>query len=93
MYDGSGTPSTIASSTKQWHSIYNSFFNKAFIEEIPSSIKRIPSSIRRRVPQVTEEVQLRETTHTVEYRGYSKLRTHTAIGPYGRFTPRCIGPS
>ena len=27
------------------------------------------------------------------YRGYSKLRTHAAIGPYGRSTPRSIGPS
>jgi len=28
-----------------------------------------------------------------EYRGYSKLRTHTAVGPYGRSMPRSIGPS
>ena len=27
------------------------------------------------------------------YRGYSKLRTHTALGPYGRYIPRSIGPS
>ena len=27
------------------------------------------------------------------YRGYSKVRTHTAIGPYGRSVPRSIGPS
>ena len=26
------------------------------------------------------------------YRGYSKLRTHTAVGPYGRYLPRKIGP-
>ena len=26
------------------------------------------------------------------YRGYSKLRTHTAIRPYGRSIPRSIGP-
>ena len=26
-------------------------------------------------------------------RGYSKLRTHPAIGPYGRSIPRSIGPS
>ena len=29
----------------------------------------------------------------VRYRGYSKSRTHTAIGPYGRSIPRSIGPS
>ena len=28
-----------------------------------------------------------------DYRGYSKLRTHTAIEPYGRSMPRSIGPS
>ena len=28
-----------------------------------------------------------------EYRGYSKLRTHPALGPYGRSMPRSIGPS
>jgi len=27
------------------------------------------------------------------YRGYSKLRTHTALGPYGRSIPSSIGPS
>ena len=27
------------------------------------------------------------------YRGYSKLRTHTALGPYGRSIRRSIGPS
>ena len=27
------------------------------------------------------------------YRGYSKLRTHTALGPYGTSMPRSIGPS
>ena len=27
------------------------------------------------------------------YRGYSKARTHTALGPYGRSIPRSIGPS
>ena len=27
------------------------------------------------------------------YRGYSKLRTHTALGPYGRSMPRSIGLS
>ena len=27
------------------------------------------------------------------YRGYSKLRTHAAIGPYGRALPRIMGPS
>ena len=27
------------------------------------------------------------------YRGYSKLRTHTALGPYGGSMPRSIGPS
>ena len=26
------------------------------------------------------------------YRGYSKLRTHTAVRPYGRASPRSIGP-
>ena len=26
-------------------------------------------------------------------RGSSKLWTHTAVGPYGRFMPRSIGPS
>jgi hypothetical protein len=26
------------------------------------------------------------------YRGYSKLRTRTALGPYGRASPRSIGP-
>ena len=26
------------------------------------------------------------------YRGYSKLRTRTALGPYGRSMPRSIGP-
>ena len=26
------------------------------------------------------------------YRGDSKLRTHTALGPYGSSMPRCIGP-
>ena len=30
---------------------------------------------------------------TMLYRGYSKLRTHTALGPYGRSMPRSIGPS
>ena len=29
----------------------------------------------------------------LHYRGYSKLRTHTAVGPYGRSIPRSIGPS
>ena len=33
-----------------------------------------------------------EACHLV-YRGYSKLRTHTAIGPYGRSMPRSIGGS
>ena len=28
-----------------------------------------------------------------EYRGYSKVRTHTALGPYGSFMPRSIEPS
>ena len=27
------------------------------------------------------------------YRGYSKVRTHTALGPYGRSVPRSIGPT
>ena len=27
------------------------------------------------------------------YRGYSKLMTHTALGPYGSSMPRSIGPS
>ena len=27
------------------------------------------------------------------YRGYSKLRTHTALGPYGRSAPGSIEPS
>jgi hypothetical protein len=27
------------------------------------------------------------------YRGYSKSRTHTTLGPYGRSTPESIGPS
>ena len=27
------------------------------------------------------------------YRGYSKSRMHTALGPYGRSVPRSIGPS
>ena len=27
------------------------------------------------------------------YKGYSKLRTHTALGSYGRSIPRRIGPS
>jgi len=27
------------------------------------------------------------------YRGYSKLRTHTALGRYSRPMPRSIGPS
>jgi len=27
------------------------------------------------------------------YRGYSKLRTHTALGPYGRSVLKCIRPS
>ena len=27
------------------------------------------------------------------YRGYSKLRTHTAVGPYGSSMPGSIGPS
>ena len=31
-------------------------------------------------------------THTREYRGHSKLRTHTALGPYGRSVPRSMGP-
>jgi hypothetical protein len=26
-------------------------------------------------------------------KGYSKLRTHTALGPYGRSIPRSIGPA
>jgi hypothetical protein len=26
------------------------------------------------------------------YRGYSKLRTRTALGSYGRAMPRSIGP-
>jgi hypothetical protein len=26
------------------------------------------------------------------YRGYSKVRTHTALGPYGSSMPRSIGP-
>ena len=30
---------------------------------------------------------------SVWYRGYSKLRTHTALGPYRRSVPRSIGPS
>ena len=29
---------------------------------------------------------------TLQYRGYSKLRTHTALGTYGRSLPRDIGP-
>ena len=29
----------------------------------------------------------------VLYRGYSKLRTHTALGPYSRASPRSIGPA
>ena len=28
----------------------------------------------------------------VQYRVYSKLKTHTALGPYSRATPRSIGP-
>ena len=27
------------------------------------------------------------------HRGYSKARTRTALGPYGRSIPRSIGPS
>jgi len=27
------------------------------------------------------------------FRGFSKLRTHTALGPYGRSIPKSIGPS
>ena len=27
------------------------------------------------------------------YRSYSKLRTHTALGPYGSSLPRSIGPA
>jgi hypothetical protein len=27
-----------------------------------------------------------------QYRGYSKFRTHTTPGPYGRASPRSIGP-
>ena len=30
---------------------------------------------------------------TLQYRGDSKLRTHTALGPYGRSIRRSIGPS
>ena len=33
------------------------------------------------------------TTHRSPYRGYSKLRTHTALGPFRRAMPRSIGPS
>ena len=35
----------------------------------------------------------REEALPTGYRGYSKFRTHTALGPYGRSIPRCIGPS
>ena len=30
--------------------------------------------------------------NTAVYRGYSKLRTHTALGSYGRAISRSIGP-
>ena len=30
---------------------------------------------------------------SVQYRGYSKLRTHAALRPYGSSMPRSIGPS
>ena len=29
--------------------------------------------------------------HLLPYRGYSKSRTHTALGPYGRSVPRSTG--
>ena len=55
----------------------------------------------------TPEVVAREITSSVErlpvdramgrkwggYRSYSKLRTHTALGPYARSVPRSIGPA
>ena len=30
--------------------------------------------------------------HGKTYRGYSKLKTYTALVPYGRASPRSIGP-
>ena len=33
-----------------------------------------------------------EIVRAARYRGYSKLRTHTARGPYDRSIPRSIGP-
>ena len=38
-------------------------------------------------------VNLPNTSKHVRYRGYSKLRTHPALGPYGRSIPRSIGTS
>ena len=32
-------------------------------------------------------------SRTQGYRGHSKLRTHTVVGPYGRLMPRSIRPS
>ena len=39
-------------------------------------------------PLATQGIGMRDEG----YRGYSKLRTHTALGSYGRAIPTSIGP-
>ena len=60
------------------HGSLNSPFQAALLEPV-----------RRDLLQRGESVREKET----EYRDYSKLRTHTALGSYGSSMPRSIGPS
>ena len=55
------------------------------------------SLIRKRPPRVTlgpeAQAYCRVLRELLMYRVYSKSRTHTALGPNSRATPRSIGPS
>ena len=67
---------------------------------IGSSVAAMRPPSSERPPSETSVEQDMSVTHNppmslrscLRYRGYSKLRTHTALGSYSRAMPRSIGP-
>ena len=51
-----------------------------------------PGSLMDTKQQWLKRMVVRDLSSWGEYRGHSKLRTHTVLGSYSRAMPRSIGP-